>query len=71
MSDTTGWKWGDDRYRKEIGGRWFECKRVNFGPNYPDWCLEFEYTRVAFRPTLPDCQRLAHATARLWAGDTE
>lgn len=25
---------------------------------------------LAERPTLQECQHLAHATARLWAGDT-
>jgi hypothetical protein len=71
MSDTTGWDWPSGRYRKEINRMWFECERVNFGPKWPEWCLKFNYSRVAFRDTLEECQILAHDTARLWAGESE
>lgn len=68
MSDELkGWKrdavWG---LEKEIAGHRFHiiesCDR---------FILRIPGQSVAARPTLRECQHLAHATARLWAGESE
>ena len=63
MSDTTGWKRDDDGdYNKDTG-----FPTVIFKDGDGAWCLRM----FATRPTLRECQVLAHATARLWAGEEE
>jgi len=66
MSDTTGWKKNDDIREKWIMGGWWTISDMP-----PPFTLRLNRTFIATRPTLHACQRLAHATARLWAGDTE
>lgn len=66
MSDTTGWKKiGRTSYAKIIDGRWWFIEHEN-----SKWVLCCGPMRPT-RPTLRECQQLAHATARLWAGDNE
>lgn len=67
MSDTTGW---------EPDGMGGFCKYINgnlwaswLGPT--EWCLRWRGNTLATRPTLRECQILAHDTARLWAGESE
>ena len=69
MSDTTGWEcWAEGRYMKAINGYHFECNRMSPGR----WYLRVGPQNVIpHRPTLRECQILAHATARLWAGESE
>lgn len=71
MSDELeGWQWGDygngEFYRKVIGRDCFSIVPCELG-----FVLGF-YGGVWFatRQTLAEAQRLAHATVRLWAGDT-
>lgn len=68
-SETTGWdNWSAARYRKTIGKQQYECIRACKG----HWYVVVGSCLVAYaRPTLRECQLLAHATARLWAGETE
>lgn len=64
-----GWEkspYEKDRYTKHILGNIFYCQKHN-----GEWRLVFSIQYAATRPTLRECQRLAHATARLWAGETE
>jgi hypothetical protein len=69
MSDTTGWtKLSNVCYEKVIGDRPFLCVEW-----YGVWWLRIctGSVELATRPTLRECQLLAHATARLWAGEKE
>ena len=61
MSDTEGWKKSDDIWEKVIGSHWFTISEIE-GPYY----LRVNRMLLAKRPTLRECQILAHATARLW-----
>ena len=71
MSDTTGWERDSGEYSKcidfarfeifQADGDWHLCLRPTGAPSF--FC--------ATRPTLRECQRLAHDTARLWAGEGE
>ena len=65
MSDTTGWKKNDDIWEKTIHGasRWW-----TISDQPPPFTLRLNRMFIATRPTLRECQILAHATARLWAG---
>ena len=67
MSDTTGWEtdavWGME---KEIGSHRFHI--IEAGGKF---ILRIPGQSIATRPTLRECQILAHDTARLWAGDSE
>jgi len=67
MSDTTGWKRNEDGLEKCINGDIFEIWR-NGANRYQ---LRRYGAFCTTRPTLRECQQLAHATARLWAGDNE
>lgn len=63
MSDTTGWARDEEGdYSKPIG---FDAVIFKDGNR---WSLRMFTTQ---HPTLRECQLLAHATARLWAGETE
>ena len=64
MSDATGWKKSDDILEKWIGARWWTISDMP-----PPFTLRLNRMYVATRPTLRECQQLAHATARLWVGD--
>jgi len=71
MSDTTGWGRDNGEYSKTIYSTRFEIFQTDGG-----WHLYLRPVGApsfycATRPTLRECQQLAHATARLWAGDTE
>ena len=73
MSDTTGWKkiadWG---FMKQIGGNVFQIWDWQHDPEKGfGLSIESASVNLAYRPTLRECQRLAHDTARLWAGDGE
>jgi hypothetical protein len=67
-SETTGWEKNGDILEKYIHSRsrWWTISDMP-----PPFTLRLNRTFIATRPTLHACQRLAHATARLWAGDTE
>lgn len=65
MSDTTGWKRYADIWEKYIDGFWFTISKYD-----GKYSLRVRRMYVATRPTLRECQILAHATARLWAGET-
>ena len=74
MSDTTGWRNGGRAcdYTKNINGKQYEIHR---GPDKQWYLWRYNtnlgiYTYLAYRPTLRECQQLAHATARLWAGES-
>lgn len=54
-------------YEKCING--IKFKVVDTKDGSPS--LDVEADDVATRPTIEECQRLAHATARLWAGETQ
>lgn len=71
MSDELeGWDKIDGGFCKLIGYQIYHIER--------DWALDcwnlcIHDDRKQFltdRPTLAECQHLAHATDRLWAGDT-
>ena len=68
MSDTTGWKKSDDILEKYIDGHsgWWTISDVP-----PPFTLRLNCMFIATRPTLGECQILAHDTARLWAGESE
>lgn len=67
MSDTTGWEiGGGESCRKIINGNWFYCFECN-----GIFELAVRGVAVATRPTLRECQILAHDTARLWSGSDE
>ena len=69
MSDTTGWeKFHDTCYEKRIDGRTFVCVKWR-----DSWFLKIccGSVELAKRDSLEECQILAHATARLWAGENE
>jgi len=69
--ETAGWEkmaeWG---FKKRIGNHVFEVWDWQHDPK-KGFALSVETNSVdlAYRPTLRECQHLAHATARLWAGD--
>ena len=64
MTDTTGWKKSDDIVEKYIDSNWFTISDI------PRPCsLRMNRAFIAYRPTLRECQLLAHETARLWAGE--
>lgn len=68
MSDTTGWLvFSEHSLEKVINGHrwWIERKAANL------WQLRLDRLshEQATRPTLRECQILAHDTARLWAGE--
>lgn len=67
-SDTRGWKRDGDILEKYIhsASRWWT---ISDSP--PPFTLRLNRMYIATRPTLRECQLLAHATARLWAGGTE
>lgn len=67
MSDeTTGWyKAVNGDYEKDINGHFFEISKDKEG-----WDLRLMYDYLATRPTLRECQILAHVTTRLLAGET-
>ena len=64
MTDTTGWKKSDDIVEKYIGSNWFTISDI---PR--PYSLRMNRAFIATRPTLRECQLLAHETARLWAGE--
>lgn len=68
MSDETeGWEVGyTGDFGKEIGSHSFRI--VEHGSAF---YLRMPGYTLATRPTLRECQILAHQTARLWAGETE
>jgi len=67
VSDTTGWyRTPQSGYEKDICGYFFEIEHDAEG-----WDLRILAQYCATRPTLRECQQLAHATARLWAGEKE
>ena len=73
MSDATGWeKIADWGFEKQIGSNVFQ---IWDWQHYPEkgFALSIECASVnlAYRPTLRECQQLAHATARLWAGENK
>jgi hypothetical protein len=72
MSDETeGWEaiasWG---FKKQIGNNVFQVWDWSHDPEkgfgLSTECASMNFT---YRPTLRECQLLAHATARLWAGE--
>lgn len=70
MSDTTGWlAYSKHSSEKTINGIrwWIEQKSENV------FRLRISGSgqELATRPTLRECQILAHDTARLWAGESE
>lgn len=70
MKDTTGWRKVDGGLRKLIDHQYFHIERYE---NLKCWDLfiwDMHKQFLTDRPTLRECQRLAHATARLWAGET-
>lgn len=71
MSDTTGWERDNGEYSKTIDSTRFEIFQAD-----GDWHLYIRPVGVpsfycGTRPTLRECQILAHDTARLWAGESE
>ncbi len=71
MSDTTGWApiadWG---FRKQIGDNVFQIWDWQHDPEKGfGLSIESASVNLAYRPTLRECQILAHDTARLWAGE--
>lgn len=69
MSDTTGWKidpLDPCCYSKNINGGIYEIVLTR-----NRWYIWHNRTLIDRCPTLRECQILAHATARLWAGDTK
>ena len=66
MSDTTGWKRSPhcNHIDKTIGDFKFRIHRHS-----KSYSIYINEAYIGIRPTLRDCQRLAHATARLWEGD--
>ena len=69
MDATKGWSLDDEyhTYSKCID---FNMFRIDKRPS-GKWMLSTGVTHIATRPTLRECQILAHQTARLWAGDTK
>ena len=67
MSDTTGWTLDDEyhTYSKDINLNLYQIDKRPSGK----WMLSTGVTHIATRPTLRECQILAHDTARLWAGE--
>lgn len=69
MSDELeGWhEFTSEFCRKKIG-RWvWDCRKKK---KEDGWKLSISgCIFCSARPTLRECQRLAHATARLWAGE--
>ena len=69
MSDTTGWSRAESGFwHKEIHGTnvWISKDKKGVW-----WMMVGSLCAVATRPTLRECQILAHDTARLWAGEEE
>lgn len=69
--DTEGWeKIGELCFKKWIGNNVFEVWDWRHDPE-KGFALSVETDSVhfAYRPTLEECQVLAHETARLWAGE--
>lgn len=66
MSDTTGWRKNDDIWEKVMRGGWWTISDMP-----PPFTLRLDRKFIATRATLRECQRLAHATARLWSGEKE
>jgi hypothetical protein len=70
MSETTGWsrckspQGKFSGYKKKIGHHHWKCVRDD-----GRWLLCAVNDFLAVRDTLRECQKLAHATARLWEGD--
>lgn len=72
MSDTTGWcKDGEGAYYKDINSKAFVIRRNDIDGEWDAYVCFKQDVYVFSRPILRECQRLAHATARLWAGETE
>ena len=70
-SDTTGWERDGKAYRKFINSKAFALRKNDIDGEWDAYvCFKVD-VYVFSRPTLRECQILAHATARLWAGDTE
>lgn len=65
--ETKGWTRFRDEYEKKIEGKTWTIY------NYPSrfYSLYMDGSYCTSRPTLAECQHLAHATARLWVGETE
>lgn len=68
MIDTTGWEKSKSGYEKKIGPHWFRIWGFA-GKFHLGWPGNGQVS--ATRPTLRECQILAHDTARLWAGEIE
>lgn len=69
--ETEGWEAiADLGFKKWIGNNVFQVWDWQHDPE-KGFALSVETDSVnfAYRPTLEECQRLAHATARLWAGE--
>jgi len=68
MSDTTGWQPCPTQ-----GAVFKVCDVYRFEIHEQAQCfiLLFADRLITHRPTLRECQKLAHATARLWAGEKE
>lgn len=63
MSDMEGWKKSGDIWEKTMRGGWWT---ISDSP--PPFTLRLDRKFIATRQTKRECQILAHATARLWAG---
>lgn len=63
--ETKGWTRFRDEYEKKIEGKTWTIFSGSDG-----YALYLYGSYCTFRSTLRECQHLAHATARLWAGDT-
>lgn len=65
MDVTEGWKWTGNGHEKVIDlYKFWVCEHAG------RYILGIPGRDLASRPTLRECQELAHATAALWRGDS-